>query len=134
MKVDPSPPMANLPYHLADPKTQRPGFSPISRPHMPIGPRHPNEDVQLFGPMPMYLMHGAQMHGQRGFHPQPTPHSVSMAGTPEAGNMNFDDLFGGEEWATTFMDQGLGLNSGGTGFTGPNARLAPNGPNGANWQ
>lgn len=134
MKINPSPSLANLPYHLADAKGPRPSYSPVNRANVPLVQRHPNEDVQLFGPMPMYLMHGAQMHGHRGFNPHPGQQNVSMTGTPEAGNMNFDDLFGGEEWATTFMDQGLGLNGGGSGFAGGNPRFAQGGPHRANWQ
>ncbi|KAF2020637.1 hypothetical protein BU24DRAFT_340202 [Aaosphaeria arxii CBS 175.79] len=131
VKQDASPRVAGLPYDVPVMKSHPAGYSPAALAGLSMGPRRPNEDVQLFGPMPMYLMHGAQLQGQRGFHPPqpPQPQNVQMTGTPEGGNMNFDDLFGGEEWASTFMDQSMGLNAGGTGYAGGNSRFVPGGPN-----
>jgi hypothetical protein len=133
IKNEASPTVTTLPFQMSgiDTKPQTAAFSPggISA---PIGPRRSNEgDVQLFGPMPMYLMHGAQQQGHRGFHPQQHP-NVPMAGTPEAGSMQFDDLFGGEDWANTFMDQGLGLSGNRSGYGG-NPGFGPQGPNMPHW-
>jgi hypothetical protein len=106
-----------------DIKPQLTTFSPEIA-NVPMGPRRMNEaDVQLFGPMPMYLMHGTQQQAPRGFAPQHQP-QVPMTSTPDAGNMQFDELFGGEEWANTFMDQGLGLSGAGSGYSS-NAGFAP---------
>ncbi|KAF2744844.1 hypothetical protein M011DRAFT_448672 [Sporormia fimetaria CBS 119925] len=84
-----------------------------------MGPRRPaDNDVELVGPMPMYLMQGAQQQGPRRFPPRTTPHNPHLVNTPETGAFSFDDLMGGEEWANTFMDQSLGLSGVGTGFSG----------------
>lgn len=133
IKHEASPSVATLPFQMsgvgAEPHTA--AFSP-SGTSAPVGPRRPTEgDVQLLGPMPMYLMHGAQQQGQRGFPPQQHP-NVPMVGTPEAGGMHFDDLFGGEDWANTFMDQGLGL-SGNRGGYGGTSGFGPPGPNTPHW-
>lgn len=136
IKSEASPTLANLPFHISDVKPQPATFSPGGM-GIPIGPRRQNDnDVQLFGPMPMYLMQGAQHQGQRGFHPQqPNLQNMPMAGTPEAGgNMNFDDLFGGEEWANAFMDQGLGLSGGGSGVSGAHGFGSAGGPGMQNWR
>lgn len=81
-------------------------------------------DVQLFGPMPMYLMQGgggggqpAQMHHQ----PDVGMHAAQQAQrTPgqNAGAVNLDELFGGEGWVGGFSDfqGGPGLGGGGTGM------------------
>lgn len=135
VKIETSPTIANLPFQVPgnDLKSHAAGFSPGGM-GVPIGPRRAHDsDVQLFGPMPMYLMHGAQQQGQRQFAP-PNPQAMQMAGTPEAGNMNFDDLFGGEEWANTFMDQGLGLSGGRAGFAGTPGFGSSGGPGMQNWR
>ncbi|KAF2114551.1 fungal-specific transcription factor domain-containing protein [Lophiotrema nucula] len=132
-----SPVVSSLPFVSGiDVKPHPATFSPV-----PIGPRpqpqpRGDNDVQLFGPMPMYLMQGAQLAGAQGpraFPPQQHPHGMQMAGG-EGGNMNFEDLFSGEEWANTFMDQGLGLSGGGTGFGGTPGGFGPGRPNMANWR
>jgi hypothetical protein len=64
-----------------------------------MGVRRPNNEVQLLGPLPMYLMQGAQ---QRGMHPQPNSR-IPQVPLHEGANVNFDEIFSGEEWAQTFM-------------------------------
>ena len=99
------------------------------------GPRRPMEnDVQLFGPMPMYLMHGAQHQGQGAFHP-PTSQNMQLGSTPEGAGMNFDEFFGGEEWANTFLDQGIGLGGSGSGYGGHAPNFGPGaGPGMTGWR
>jgi hypothetical protein len=76
-----------------------------------------DNDVQLFGPMPMYLMQGAQLaQNQAQFPTRPQSQNMTTVPNAEGSNMNFDDLFGGEQWANTFMDQGLGFNNAGDGY------------------
>ena len=94
-----------LPHPLSssmDPKGQPAMFAPTN---MPNGPgRHMNDnEAQLFGPMPMYVMQGAQQY--RGYPPQP---GLQMPGV----NMQFDDLMGQEDWSQSFMDPALSMNSG----------------------
>jgi len=135
-KTESSPTIANLPYHVSniDIKPHPAGYSPGGM-NIPVGPRRPNDnDVQLFGPMPMYLMHGAQHHGQQRYAPRPNPQPMQMVGTPEAGNMGFDDILGGEEWANTFMDQGLGLSGAGSGFPNGPTYGTSGGPGMQNWR
>jgi hypothetical protein len=69
----------------------------VDNPH--IGLRRLDNEVQLLGPLPMYLMQGAQ---QRGFPPPPNSQTPQMS-LQEGANVNFDEIFGGEEWAQTFM-------------------------------
>jgi hypothetical protein len=120
-KTESSPTMANLPYQSSgiDTKMHPSAYSPSGLSNVQMGPRRPDDNnVQLFGPMPMYLMQGAQLAGtqaQRGFRPLHNLHPPQMLGSD---NMNFEDIFGGEEWVSTFMDQGLGMSSSGTGFGG----------------
>jgi len=102
-----------------------------------IGPTKPSangqgtdSDVQLFGPMPMYLMQGAQNNPQSALQNQNQDQGgpgqnghldLNGIGQFEGSTMNLDDLFSGEEWANTFLDQGLGLGGlgGGLGGMGP---------------
>jgi hypothetical protein len=108
-----SPTMAPLPYQTSgtDVKTGPAAYSSSGLSNVQMAPRRPDNDVQLLGPMPMYLMQGAQ---QRGFPLQHGMHPAQMQG-PQGPNMSFDELFSGEEWAQTFMDQGLGLSGDGIG-------------------
>ncbi|KAE8849858.1 hypothetical protein PTNB73_01134 [Pyrenophora teres f. teres] len=86
-----------------DPKGHPALFAPTS---IPSGPgRHMNDnEAQLFGPMPMYLMQGAQQY--RGYPPQP---GMQM---PGPNNMQFDELMTHEDWAQSFMDPALNMNNG----------------------
>jgi hypothetical protein len=135
-KTESSPTMANLPFQTSgiDMKPHPSAYSPSGLSNVQMGHRRSEDsNVQLFGPMPMYLMQGAQLggvQGQRGFRPQPNPQQPHM---PNSETMNFDDIFGGEEWASTFMDQGLGLNGGGTGF-GQSYGFGPGAPGSGNWR
>jgi hypothetical protein len=100
-----TPVAGSLPHPISssmDPKGQSAMFAPTS---MPNGPgRHMNDnEAQLFGPMPMYLMQGAQQY--RGYPPQP---GMQMPGA----NMQFDEMMGQEDWAQTFMDPALTMNNG----------------------
>lgn len=121
-----SPNMA-VPYHPASGVEIKPGHPAYSGlGNVPIGQRRPDNEVQLLGPMPMYLMQGAQ---HRGFHPPPgMPHPAQIP-SQDGGNMSFDELFSGEEWAQTFMDQGLGLSGNGSA-SAPYPKNAPYGPGG----
>jgi hypothetical protein len=135
-KPDTSHTVANLPFQVSnlDMKQHPAPFSPAGM-GVPHGHRRPTDsDVQLFGPMPMYLMHGAQQQGQGSYQPRPAPSDLQMVTTPDTGAMSFDDLIGGEEWANTFMDQGLGLSGPGAGFGG-NTNFGPTGGSGPrNWR
>ncbi|KAF1979334.1 hypothetical protein BU23DRAFT_576945 [Bimuria novae-zelandiae CBS 107.79] len=104
-----------LQYTGVEMKPSSVSYAPSPMANLPPG-RRPENEAQLLGPMPMYLMQSAQ---HRSF-----PHSPTVQGPPpprvpgqNPTNMNFDELFGGEEWAQTFMDPGLGL-SGGPGYGG----------------
>lgn len=89
-----------------------------------------DNDVQLFGPMPMYLMQGAQHAANPALGLQGADAGADAAGGQSGSNgangvggfegsgMNLDDLFSGEEWANTFLDQGLGLGGLGMGAFG----------------
>ncbi|KAF2183150.1 hypothetical protein K469DRAFT_751731 [Zopfia rhizophila CBS 207.26] len=131
-KNEPSPNLSNLAFQNSsiDMKPHPAVFGmPKGVTSMPRNPHVNDNDVQLFGPMPMYLMQGAQLAGQ--FHAHPNSQNLHIPGT-EGGNMNFDDLFSGEEWANTFMDQGLGFGGGGGGFDG-NAGGGAGGMGMGNW-
>lgn len=65
-----------------------------------------DNDAQLFGTVPMYLMQGAQSY--RGFPPQAGSPHMQMPGP----NMQFDDLLNHDEWTQTFLDPALGMSSG----------------------
>jgi hypothetical protein len=85
-----------------DLKGQPAMFAPTSIPNG--SGRHLNDsEAQLFGPMPMYLMQGAQQY--RGYPPQP---GMQMPGA----NMQFDEMMGQEDWAQSFMDPALTMNNG----------------------
>jgi hypothetical protein len=128
-----SPVIHGLPFHVSgiDVKPQPAGFSPAVGPQQ----RPRGDDVHLFGqgPMPMYLMQGAQLAGAQGqgqrfvqAHQPPPPMARGGA------NVNLDDLFGGEEWANTFMDPSLGL-SGGSSY-GANPGFPPGANGVAGWR
>jgi hypothetical protein len=125
-----SPNMVDIAFRAAgvDMKPSPPAFnSPGGMGNVRMAPRRSDNEVQLLGPMPMYLMQGAQ---QRGFQ-QPSNSSAPQMPMQDGANMNFDDIFGGEEWAQTFMDPQLGLSGQGTGFGNPSN--FPNGPNMGGW-
>ena len=132
-----SPTIAHLPYQTPglDMKSHHP-FSPAGMGPLPLGPRRPTDsEVQLFGPMPMYLMQGAQLagaHGQRSFH---TPMQAAQQNPPVSNpeNMNFEELFGGDEWNSMFTDQGMGVGTGGPGFGGAPG-FHPGGPRMGGWR
>lgn len=125
-----SPSITQMPYQVTgvDIKPNLAAFSPGGMATVQMGPRRPDNEVQLFGPMPMYLMQGAQ---PRAFHPQQASQSAHMTGH-EGTSMSLDDLFSGEEWAQAFMDQSLGLNGPNTGF-GSNPHFGPGGPGMSTW-
>jgi len=86
-----------------DPKSHPALFAPTSMPNVQV--RHMNDnEAQLFGPMPMYLMQGAQQY--RGYPPQP---GMQM---PGPNNMQFDELMTHEDWSQSFMDPALSMNNG----------------------
>lgn len=91
--------------------------------------RHSDSEVQLLGPMPMYLMQGARQRAMQ----QPNTSHAPLIPPLDSANLNFDEIFGGEEWAQTFMDPQLGLSGHGTGY-GPNVNFGPNGPGMGGWQ
>jgi len=86
-----------------DPKGHPAMFAPTSMPNGQ-GRQHNDNEAQLFGPMPMYLMQGAQQY--RGYPPQP---GMQMSGS---NNMPFDELLNQEDWSQSFMDPGMNMNSG----------------------
>jgi len=104
---------------FAQRNAQSPTVPPNNMPVMQRGDTQSDSDVQLFGPMPMYLMPSGQMapvQSHPGFaqqNPQGTPFSGTQGA--QGGHVNLDDLFSGEEWANTFMDQGIGFGPGGFG-------------------
>jgi hypothetical protein len=120
-KTEASPTMASLPFQTSgiDMKSHPSAYSPSGLSNVQMGPRRPDDNnVQLFGPMPMYLMQGAQLAAAQGQREFRQPQNSHLSQVPGSDNMNFEDIFGGEEWANTFMDQGLGLSGSGTGFGG----------------
>lgn len=136
-KPEQSPTVGNLPFHVSGMEVKsHPAFVPSGGINMPTMPRRPTDnDVQLFGPMPMYLMQGAQQQGQVRYPPRPGAPNLPMSGTPETGTMAFDDIIGGEEWANTFMDQGLGLSGPGSSYSNPAYGPGPGpGPNMPSWR
>lgn len=128
-----SPQMAQVPPQFSgvEMKPTPASYAPSPLSHMAPGGRRSDNEVQLLGPMPMYLMQGAQ---HRGPHPQHTvPGAQAHLPGQNPGNMNFDEIFGGEEWAQTFMDPSLGL-SGGGGYNGQPQYPPPPGPGMGGWQ
>ncbi|KAJ4360834.1 Gypsy retrotransposon integrase-like protein 1 [Didymosphaeria variabile] len=126
-----SPNMAQLPpqYTGVDIKPSPATYTSSPLANVPPGSRRPDNEVQLLGPMPMYLMQGAQ---HRSFHPQTNVHGPSpQIPGQNPTNLSFDEIFGGEEWAQTFMDPGLGL-SGGHGYGVP-PHYGAGGPNMGGW-
>ncbi|KAF2685973.1 hypothetical protein K458DRAFT_386981 [Lentithecium fluviatile CBS 122367] len=125
-----SPTMAQIAFQAAgvDVKPSPPAFNSTGgMGSAQMGPRRSDNEVQLLGPMPMYLMQGAQ---QRGVHSQPTSQPPQIP-LQDSTNLNFDEIFIGEEWAQTFMDPGLGLSGHGTGYGGhPNFGPAGSGMGG----
>lgn len=128
-----SPTMAQLPpqYTGVDMKPSPAPYTGSPLANVAAAPRRPDNEVQLLGPMPMYLMQGAQ---HRSFNPQPAVHGPPPPQLPgqNPSNMNFDEIFGGEEWAQTFMDPGLGLGSG-SGYNGV-PPYGPGDPRMGGWQ
>ncbi|KAF1842958.1 uncharacterized protein K460DRAFT_356749 [Cucurbitaria berberidis CBS 394.84] len=104
-----SPIVGGIPHQMSgiDIKPHPANFPPTGMSSGP-GRRLNDNDVQLFGPMPMYMMHGAQAQAHRGFPPQPGGSLMQMPGP----NVQFGDLINQEEWAQTFLDPGMGLNNG----------------------
>lgn len=98
----------------------------VGNAHHPA-PRHPDTEAQLLGPMPMYLMQGAQ---QRAMQPIPTSHAPLIP-PQDSASLNFDEIFGGEEWPQTLMDPQLGLSGQGAGY-GP-VSFGPSGPSMGAW-
>jgi hypothetical protein len=97
-----------LPLHLSSSIDQKgnPGmYAPTS---MPSGPerRMNDNEAQLYGPMPMYLMQGAQQY-RGGYPSQPGGQHMQMQGS----NVPFDDLLHQEDWSHQFMDPALNMNS-----------------------
>jgi len=126
-----SPTMTHLPYHVtgAERKSSMSPFSVSGVANVPMSQRRPDNEVQLLGPMPMYLMQGAQQPNLSAQQSAQNAQAHIQSHPPP--NMNFDELFGREEWAQAFMDPGLGL-SGNPGYNGP----PPYGPAGSamgNW-
>tara|TARA_R110002003_G_scaffold143_1_gene13208 strand:+ start:10019 stop:10921 length:903 start_codon:yes stop_codon:yes gene_type:complete len=95
-----------------------PGFGP---------PRRPDNDVQLYGSMPMYLMQGAQT--SRGY----PPHSGSPNVHLPSNNLQFDDLLNQEEWTNTFLDPSMVLNNGQPPVVG-RSQFAPQGQGMGGWR
>ncbi|KAJ4361970.1 Gypsy retrotransposon integrase-like protein 1 [Neocucurbitaria cava] len=97
---------------------------------IPAGPsrRMNDNEVQLYGPMPMYLMQGAQGQGQRGYPPQAGGSHMQIPGQ----NMQFDDLLNQEEWAQTFLDPGIGLNNARPPYGA--SQFGPQGPGMGGWR
>jgi hypothetical protein len=90
-------------------------------------PRRPDNDVQLYGSMPMYLMQGAQT--SRGY----PPHSGSPNVHLPSNNLQFDDLLNQEEWTNTFLDPSMVLNNGQPPFAG-RSQFAPQGQGMGGWR
>ncbi|RAR16047.1 transcriptional activator mut3p [Stemphylium lycopersici] len=86
-----------------DPKGHPAMFAPTSMPNGQ-GRQHNDNEAQLFGPMPMYLMQGTQQY--RGYPPQP---GMQMSGS---NNMPFDELLNQEDWSQSFMDPGMNMSGG----------------------
>jgi hypothetical protein len=78
-------------------------FAPTSMPNGPGRPQNDNE-AQLFGPVPMYLMQGAQQY--RGYPSQP---GMQVQGST---NAQFDELLNQEDWSQSFMDPALSMGNG----------------------
>jgi hypothetical protein len=86
---------------------------------------HHDGDVQLLGPMPMYLMQGgpsvnqhrdSRQNGNGGNFMNNVGHfhrpSQAQTYGPSAANVNLDQLLGGEEWAGMHTDRNVGgINS-----------------------
>lgn len=78
-------------------------FAPTSMPSGPGRMQHDNE-AQLYGPVPMYLMQGAQQY--RGYPPQ-----LGMQ-MPGPNNVQFDELLNQADWSQSFMDPALDMGNG----------------------
>lgn len=78
-------------------------FAPTSMPNG-SGRQQTDNEAQLFGPMPMYMMQGAQQY--RGYPPQP---GMQM---PGSSNVQFDELLNQEDWSQSFMDPALNMGNG----------------------
>ncbi|KAL6157754.1 Gypsy retrotransposon integrase-like protein 1 [Exserohilum turcicum] len=86
-----------------DPKGHAAMFAPTSMPNGQ-GRHQTDTEAQLFGPMPMYMMQGAQQY--RGYQPQP---GMQM---PGPNSVQFDELLNQEDWSQSFMDPALSMGNG----------------------
>lgn len=78
-------------------------FAPISMPGGQ-GRLQSDNEAQLFGPVPMYLMQGTQQY--RDFSPQ-----LGMP-MPGPNNVQFDELLNQGDWSQSFMDPSLNMGTG----------------------
>jgi hypothetical protein len=119
-----SPALGGMPHHMPGQDIKS---HPVQFATPGYGPGHqtrPEGDAQLYGQMPMYLMQGAQ--GQQVYQ----PHAGNAL---PSGNLQFDDLLTQDEWANSFLDPSLGLDSAHTPFEG-RQQYAPPGPGMGGWQ
>ena len=86
-----------------DIKGHPPMFAPNSMPNGQ-GRLQSDNEAQLFGPVPMYLMQGTQQY--RDFSPQ-----LGMQ-MPGPNNVQFDELLNQGDWSQSFMDPALNLSTG----------------------
>ncbi|KAF2854085.1 hypothetical protein T440DRAFT_486702 [Plenodomus tracheiphilus IPT5] len=102
-----SPVVGGIPHQMSsgDIKSHPAMFAPTGMPQGGPGRRLNDNEAQLFGNMPMYLMQGA--HPYRGFPPHNGSPHMQMSGP----NMQFDDLLNHDEWAQTFLDPALSMSS-----------------------
>lgn len=96
-----------------------------SAPYPPPG--FPRRDGEMYGQMPMYLMQGGQ--AQRGYQPHHGSPNVQLP----SNNLQFDELINQDEWANTFLDPSLGLNTGQAQFNG-RAHYGPQGQGMGSWR
>ncbi|KAH8701285.1 fungal-specific transcription factor domain-containing protein [Phaeosphaeriaceae sp. PMI808] len=122
-----SPAVGVMPRHMSgiDMKSHPAPFPPpnfITRP-----PRRADNDVQLFGQMPMYLMQGAQT--QRGFQSHDGNPNVHLPHN----NLQYEDLLNQDEWANTFLDSNMGMSNGQAPFSG-RSQFEPQGQGLSGWR
>jgi hypothetical protein len=86
-----------------DMKGHPPMFAPTSMPNGQ-GRLQSDNEAQLFGPVPMYLMQGTQQY--RAFSPQ-----LGMQ-MPGPNNVQFDELLSQGDWSQSFMDPALNMGTG----------------------
>lgn len=78
-------------------------FAPTSMPSGQ-GRLQSDNEAQLFGPVPMYLMQGSQQY--RSYQPQ-----LGMD-IPGPNNVQFSELLNQEDWSQSFMDPALNMSNG----------------------